>query len=145
MNTGPNEQLENTMEMERNEKIIVIGQDLFFLPRIQNAADPHGYEVIRATDTETFYETYRDQQTALILVDLEGNDAVWKSIVPDVATQVDKPRIVAFGHHTDVTALSQAKDLGCNVALTKGQFSRDLVKIVESRGNSALTNAEGVV
>ena len=38
---------------------------------------------------------------------------------------------MAFGPHEDVAMLERARDLGCDIVLNKGEFNRDLPKIIE--------------
>ena len=121
--------------MAASETILVLGQNLFFLPRIQNVADPLGFEVKRAADEAGFWGSYREVKPALILVDLEGDQATWTSVVRDLRAQPHpRPKIVAFGPHADLAALELARELGCDAVLTKGEFSSKLHQIVESRG-----------
>lgn len=121
--------------MVAGETILVLCQNLFFLPRIQNAAGPLGYEVRHATDEAGFWDSYLELKPALVLVDLEGNRATWTGVVRDLQEQPQpRPRIVAFGPHVDVAALALARELGCDAVLTKGEFSSSLHQIVQSRG-----------
>ena len=53
--------------------ILLVGQNLFFLPRIQNVAGPSGYEVRLTTGAPKFWELYDEGDVALVLVDLEGD------------------------------------------------------------------------
>ena len=64
--------------------------DLFFLPRIQNIAEPNGYNVIRTVDLESFTKTYSQDDLILILIDLEGNSRVWKDILMFLSNQIVK-------------------------------------------------------
>ena len=117
------------------EKVLVVGHNLFFLPRIQNVATPYDYEVIQTSTVERFWHERGEGKTALILIDLEGEKDIWTGIVEALRAQDGPvPRIVAFGPHADVVTLELAKSLGCDAVLTKGQFSSSLHKIVGSRG-----------
>ena len=121
--------------MTDKETILVIGQNLFFLPRIQNVADPYGYEVRLTTSKAMFRDQYQQGKTALILTDLEGDRDVWTSVITELREQAGPTaKIVAFGPHADVETLKLARDLGCDAVLTKGEFSKTLHKIIETRG-----------
>ena len=41
-------------------------------------------------------------------------------------------RVVAFGPLRDVAGMAKAKELSCNQVVSKGEFSRDLHKILEN-------------
>ncbi len=118
--------------MDGSDNVILVAQDLFFLPRVYNAAAPHGYEVMQAQTAERFRDVYEDGRTALVLVDLAGDAGEWRAVVERLSSEDDRPRIVAFGNHADEEALEEAVALGCDSALSNAELSRDMVKIVES-------------
>ncbi len=125
---------------EEKEKVLVVGQGLFFLPRIQNTAAPFGYEVVQTATGARFWEEHAKGTTALILVDLEGDRDTWTAVVEELRRRGEaKSRVVAFGPHADVATLRLAKDLGCDEVVTKGQFSSGLGQIISSRGLEATT------
>jgi CheY-like chemotaxis protein len=117
------------------EIILLVGQNLFFLGRIENLAEPLGYEVHHATTELAFWDTYGSGQVALILVDLEGDESIWSKVLGGTHQQeVERVKVVGFGPHENVTLLERARDLGCDLVLNKGEFNRDLPKIIEGRG-----------
>ena len=63
------------------EIILLVGQNLFFLGRVENLAEPLGYEVQRATTESAFWDAYGSGQVALILVDLEGDESIWSKVL----------------------------------------------------------------
>ena len=118
--------------MNGNGKIILVAQDLFFLPRVYNAAAPQGYEVMQAQTAERFGDVYGEGRTALVLVDLAGEAGEWRAVVERLSGEAGRPRIVAFGNHADEETLEEAVALGCDAAISNAELSRDMVKIVES-------------
>jgi len=69
----------------------------------------------------------------LVLVDLEGDETIWTNVLQEMDHQdVEKVKVVAFGPHEDVAMLERARNLGCDIVLNKGEFNRDLPKIIES-------------
>ena len=121
--------------MSDRKAILVVGRNLFFLPRIQNVAGPSGYDVkLTATDPE-FWEAYDEGDIALVLVDLEGDKDTWTAVVRGLRERVPPmSRVVAFGPHADIESLDLARELGCDAVLTKGEFSGAFRKIVETEG-----------
>ena len=113
-------------------KIILVAQDLFFLPRVYNAAAPQGYEVVQAQTAGRFDDLHGEGRTALVLVDLSGDTGEWHSVVGRLSRDAGRPRIVAFGNHADEEALEEAVALGCDSAVSNAELSRDIAKIVES-------------
>ena len=118
--------------MNGSDKIILVAQDLFFLPRVYNAAAPQGYEVMQAQTADRFRDVYGEGRTALVLVDLAGDAGEWRAVVDRLSGEAGRPRIVAFGNHADEKALQEAVALGCDSAISNAELSRDIVKIVES-------------
>ncbi len=118
--------------MHGSDNVILVAQDLFFLPRVYNAAAPHGYEVMQAQTAERFRDMYTEGRTALVLVDLAGDAGEWRAVVERLSGEAGRPRIVAFGNHADEQALEEAVALGCDSALSNAELSRDIAKIVES-------------
>jgi CheY-like chemotaxis protein len=117
------------------EIILLVGQNLFFLGRVENLAEPLGYEVQRATTESAFWDTYGSGRVALILVDLEGDESIWCKVLEGIHQQeVGRVKVVGFGPHENVTMLERARNLGCDLVLNKGEFNRDLPKIIERRG-----------
>ena len=122
------------MDSDR-DTVLLVGQNLFFSGRVEALADPLGYDVQRATTESVFWENYASRRPALILVDLEGNEPIWSSVLEKLDHQeLGRAKIVAFGPHEDVATLERARNLGCDLVLNKGEFSRDLPKIIGSIG-----------
>ena len=118
--------------MESNGRIILVAQDLFFLPRVYNAAAPQGYEVVQAQTAGRFDDLYAEGRTALVLVDLAGDTGEWHAVVGQLSSEAGRPRIVAFGNHADEESLEQAVALGCDSAVSNAELSRDIAMIVGS-------------
>jgi DNA-binding NarL/FixJ family response regulator len=115
--------------------VLLVGQNLFFLGRVENLAEPLGYQVRRATSEQAFRNHCQRATPALVLVDLEGDAAVWSKVLEGIGQQERSAyQIVAFGPHEDVATMERARNLGCDLALSKGEFNRDLPKILEGLG-----------
>ncbi len=120
------------------ETVLLIGQNLFFLGRVETLADPLGYEVLRATTESAFWDSYGSHQLALILVDLDGDESVWGKVLEGLGQQkTGEAKVVAFGPHENVALLERAKVLGCDLALSRGEFNRDLLKILLGLGKES--------
>ena len=136
---------------ETREGIILLGQNLFFMGRVETVAEPLGYQVHQAQTEAGFWQSYDDRATSLVLVDLEGNEDTWVAVLaglqqrlesaappPDAAEapedlngeSAEGVRIVAFGPHEDLAAMERARSLGCHLTLNKGRFSATLPEII---------------
>lgn len=121
--------------MPQNDSILIISQNLFFLPRVQNVAEPLGCDVRQIRTEAEYNDAFEKQAPALVLVDLEGDAETWPNIVESTRSKPDgSTHIVAYGPHSDTEGFAKAKALGCDAVLSKGQFTRDLPKIIETRG-----------
>ncbi len=120
------------------ETVLLVGQNLFFLGRVETLADPLGYEVLRATTESDFWDSYGSRQPALILFDLEGDESIWSKVLEYLGQQeTGGAKLVAFGPHANVAVLERAKVLGCDLILSKGEFNRDLLKILLGLGKES--------
>ena len=96
--------------------VLLVGQNLFFLGRIEAAAEPLGYQVRRATTEPAFRNQLDGHPPVLILVDLEGDESTWVGAL-EVLKEL-KPvsaRVVAFGPHEQVATLERAKSLAAQL------------------------------
>jgi hypothetical protein len=76
----------------------------------------------------------------LILVDLEGDESIWSQVLEGLdQRETSEAKVVAFGPHENVALLERAKVLGCDLVLNKGEFNRDLPKILQGLGRDAET------
>jgi len=121
--------------MPDRKTILVVGRNLFFLPRIQNVAGPSGHDVKLISTTLEFWEAHDKGDTPLVLVDLEGDVEIWTAVVRGLRERASPTsRVVAFGPHSEVATLDMARELGCDAVLTKGEFSGALKRIIETEG-----------
>ena len=127
--------------MPRSKKILVIATNLFFLPRIQNIAAPSGCDTRQVMTIDRLKEEMADGETVLVLVDLEANPDFWGEAVGRVlASGPSRPQVVGYGGHTNTAMLQKAEEAGCDLVLTKGQFSRDLSKLIAEAVGSVTAN-----
>ena len=123
------------------QKVLVIATNLFFLPRIQNIAAPSGCNTRQVMTIDRLKEEMADGETVLVLVDLEANPDFWGEAVGRVlASGPSRPQVVGYGGHTNTAMLQKAEEAGCDLVLTKGQFSRDLSKLIAEAVGSVTAN-----
>lgn len=121
--------------MRITNTILVVSQNLIFLPKIENSASSHGVKVRLAATESKFAEIYKLTVVPLVLIDLEGSRKTWTSVVEKLTESTSKPKIVAYGPHSDVELLNLARLSGCDEVLTKGQFNNSLPRIVKTVAN----------
>ena len=83
--------------------ILILGRNLFFLPRIQIVSKPLGIDVRRVVDEKSFWTIHEDGSVMLLFVDLEADESIWTSVLRRLVENAqNRTYIVAFGPHTDV-------------------------------------------
>ena len=86
---------------------------------------------------ERLHEELAEGETVLVLVDLEADPDFWGEAVRAVlAGGTSRPQVVGYGGHTNTAMLQKAEEVGCDMVLTKGQFSRDLGKLIGEAAQS---------
>ena len=98
---------------------------------MESLAESQGYETLRATTETAFWNHFNAQKPALVLVDLEGDEDTWSKVLEGVHSQKNGIKVIAFGPHENTAALEQARQAGCDLALSKGELNRDLPQIIE--------------
>ena len=122
-------------------KILVVATNLFFLPRIQNIAAPSGCETRQVMTVDRLNEEMDEGETVLVLVDLEADVDFWVEAVGTILARGEsRPQIIGYGGHTNTVMLEKAEEVGCDLVLTKGQFSRDLAKLIADAAESVESN-----
>ncbi len=122
------------------ETALIVTKNLFFVPRVENAASACGLEVAQVASEAAFHREmgHREMDAGrvpLVLVDLEIERDTWTAIVQGLVQDGNKrPRVVAYGPHSEVALLAEARSAGCDAVLIKGEFDRRLNELMETRG-----------
>ena len=118
------------LPMAKEQTLVLLGQNLVFMPRIMSAARAAGLTTRYANSGRDFWAMFEEGQPALVLVDLEGDSDIWTEVLAELQARDDDVRVVAFGQHSDTEGLERARNLGCAHVLTKGEFSRDMQQVI---------------
>ena len=96
------------------------------------AASAAGLDAQWTRTAPEFENAFHQDQTAAVIVDLEGDEDTWIAVLEVLQSQDsdDATKIIAYGPHEDVEGQERARTLGCDPVLTKGQFSRDLQQLM---------------
>lgn len=126
--------------MPDKETVLVLTSNLFFMPRIEAAAEAGGLEIVSVSTAARLTEAQKDHTIPLVLVDLEMDEAVWTEALESLTAAKSKnTRIVAYGPHGEPGILRKARDLGSDAVLIKRDFSEGLQELLASRGASAIS------
>ena len=135
--------------------IVAFVADLYFSPRIENAAEGIGFQVRLielasqiapfevSTSAESLGEHLEGQtgmliekvttwQPALMIFDLNNADIPWETWVPVLKSSPATRRIpiMAFGSHMDVATMTRAKEIGTDVVLARSAFVSNLPNLI---------------
>ena len=125
--------------MGQRESVLVLTSNLFFLPRIESAAEHFGLEVVSVTSATALLQAAGTRTVSLVLVDLEVDEPVWSEAITAVNESVRKdgtPLVVAYGPHGEPEVLRKARELGSDAVIIKRDFSERLPELLESRGRA---------
>ena len=124
--------------MTDKETVLVLTSNLFFMPRIEAAAEAHGLETVSASTAAALMKAAESHTVPLILVDLEMEETVWTEALESLKVHKGAgTRVVAYGPHGEPDPLRKARELGSDAVLIKRDFSEGLIELLASRGASA--------
>jgi DNA-binding NarL/FixJ family response regulator len=124
--------------MPDKETVLVLTSNLFFMPRIEAAADAGGLDTVTAKTATALMAAVEAHTVPLVLVDLEMDEPVWTEALESLkAVKTPGTKVVAYGPHGEPDTLRKARDLGSDAVLIKRDFSEGLVELLASRGASA--------
>ncbi len=124
--------------MPDKETVLVLTSNLFFMPRIEAAAEAGGLDTVSAKTAAALMKVVEAHTVPLVLVDLEMDEPVWTEALESLkATKTPGTRVVAYGPHGEPETLRKARELGADAVLIKRDFSEGLQELLASRGASA--------
>jgi len=124
--------------MPDKETVVVLTSNLFFMPRIEAAAEAAGLDTVSAKTSDALMKAVEANSVPLVLVDLEMDEPVWTEALESLkAAKTPGTRVVAYGPHGEPDTLRKARDLGSNAVIIKRDFSEGLIELLASRGASA--------
>jgi DNA-binding NarL/FixJ family response regulator len=124
--------------MPDKETVLVLTSNLFFMPRIEAAAEAGGLDTVTAKTATALMEAIEAHTVPLVLVDLEMDETVWTEALESLkAAKPPGTRVVAYGPHGEPGTLRKARDLGSDAVIIKRDFSEGLIELLASRGASA--------
>ncbi|PKB71406.1 MAG: hypothetical protein BZY87_06005 [SAR202 cluster bacterium Io17-Chloro-G6] len=128
------------MTMGKKETVLVLTSNLFFMPRIEAAAEAGGLDTVSESTAAKFMEAVASHNVPLVLVDLEMDEPVWTEALESLRSTGEpgaRPRIVSYGPHGEPETLRKARELGSDAVMIKRDFSEGLQELLATRGASA--------
>ena len=125
--------------MTDKETVLVLTSNLFFMPRIEAAAEAGGLETVSVSTAAGLIEAQKGHTVPLVLVDLEMDQSVWVEALENlVKVRTERTRVVSYRPHGAADTLRKARNLGSDAVLIKRDFSEGLQELLVSRGASAI-------
>lgn len=121
---------------EAARPVIVLNKDLFFGVTIANSLRALGYAPTAARSTHALETALRSiPDAALVIVDIAAVDD-WELLRATIANSSDIPAI-AFGSHTDVDGMREAKRSGVRRVFSNGEFHRSMGDVITRYARSS--------
>ena len=111
--------------------LLLLSNNLMFLPRIQQAAGST-VSIVRASNLDRLTELISEGNKDIVVADLEYDQDFWhKALQLFQENQNLNPKMIAYGPHEDTNSMELARSLGCDPVLAKGAFVNNLKNILK--------------
>lgn len=111
--------------------IVLLSGDLMIVSRVAGAAAAKGNALQTAANAGQAIELCRSHAARILIVDLSTPSLDVSALVAAVKSfGDDAPRVVAFGPHVHEERLAAAREAGCDVVVSRGQFMGQLESLV---------------
>ena len=111
--------------------LLLLSNNLMFLPRIQQAAGST-VSIVRASNLDRLTELISEGNIDIVVADLEYDQDFWhKALQLFQENQNLNPKMIAYGPHEDTNSMELARSLGCDPVLAKGAFVNNLKNILK--------------
>jgi DNA-binding response OmpR family regulator len=113
--------------------IVLVSRDLMLLSRTQGAATKTGATLRNATNDEQARDWVAEADCCGIVIDLRTPGLKIGELVSAIyETRGSEFPVIACGPHVHEAALNAAREAGCSMVATRGQFDRDAETILAS-------------
>ena len=112
--------------------IVLLSSDLTVLSRVEGAATRLGQSVRSVSGESQVVELCKADEVNTLIVDLSMSSLDLASLVNQLkANEGSGTRVVAFGPHVHEQRLAAARDAGCDLVVSRGQFFSQLETILQ--------------
>jgi hypothetical protein len=114
-----------------SESVILIVDDLMFLPKLESGLRRLGYEPMAATD-DTQLTRALFKAPVLVMVDLFSRSFDWVHLISLIKKSKAGPvPVLGFGPHVDLALREKAFEAGCDAVVGRSAVSTNLPHLVE--------------
>lgn len=104
-------------------KAVLLSGDLMVVSRVEGAAAQAGAAVRAVTNATQAIEACESESAEVLVIDLAPPAMDVAALVAQLrASRGDSMRIIAFGPHVQEDKLAAAREAGCDVVVSRGQF-----------------------
>ena len=115
---------------------LFVGNDLMFQSRISSACKSAGLGFKLLRNPESFNpEAYQGNLPVLVIVDLGLANLDLEGLLAKLRPSLPNAKWLGYGAHVLADRLDEASNLGLDAVMTRGQFDRDMVRILHSIAN----------
>jgi CheY-like chemotaxis protein len=112
--------------------VVLLSSDLAVLSRVEGAAMQLGQTVRSAGGEARAVELCGAEGANVLVIDLSMSSLDIGSLVTQLkASDGSGTRVVAFGPHVHAQRLAAARDAGCDLVVSRGQFFSQLETILK--------------
>lgn len=128
---------------ERPVALAITG-NLFFLPRIEAAAESCGMDTLHGGNAAALLEAAGRRPIAIAFLDLELDEPVWAEALAGLAQRRNAAAadggesswpIIAYGPHGEPETLRKARAQGASQTLIKRDFAEQIPKLLAAAAN----------
>jgi len=113
-----------------SDTIVLIVDDLMFLPKLENGLRHLEYEPIAATN-EADLTLALSKSPVLIIVDLFSQSFDWAVLIGVIKKKAGSLPVLGFGPHVDLSLRESALAAGCDAVVGRGAMANQLPHLVE--------------
>lgn len=104
----------------------LISSDLMFPSRVMSAAQQQGCAATLVRDATHLQDLLAAGVPAQVFFDLNTPSVPLPEAMQQLQTQASSPRVVAYASHVHEPLLEAAREAGCDLVLSRGQFSTQI-------------------
>lgn len=112
-------------------KAVLLSGDLMVVSRVEGAAKQAGAAIRAVSSAAQAIEACESESAEALVIDLTMLAMDVAALVDQLrASRGDSMRIIAFGPHVHEDKLAAAREAGCDVVVSRGQFFSQVAAIL---------------
>lgn len=117
-------------------QIVFFSSDLMFQSRVSSVVRQGGNDLIVVRNVDALREKkIPAEDLKIVVLDLSLKSVDLTEVISTLKREYPATTVVAYGAHVDVDALESAQRAGADTVLTRGQFDRDMARILAIEPN----------